>query len=172
WCISGECVPAGNGPESVDGGWASWSEWSACSRTCGAGVQRAERDCENPVPKQRGKYCLGERRKHRICNTTPCQPNRPSFRDIQCTHFNTLPYKGKFYKWEAVINKVNPCELHCRPLNENFSEKMRDAVVDGTPCYEGNKSRDMCIDGVCQVSMRGSPFLTCTLISFGFLLWA
>lgn len=49
---------------------------------------------------------------------------------------------------------VNPCELHCRPLNENFSEKMRDAVADGTPCYEGNKSRDMCINGVCQVSMN------------------
>ncbi|KAM4743651.1 A disintegrin and metalloproteinase with thrombospondin motifs 7 isoform 2-T2 [Anableps anableps] len=150
WCINGKCVPAGYRPESVHGGWASWSDWSACSRTCGAGVQSAERDCDNPVPKHRGKYCLGERRKYRICNTTPCQADQPSFRDIQCTHFNTLPYKGKFYKWEAVINKVNPCELHCRPLNENFSEKMRDAVVDGTPCYEGNKSRDMCINGICQ----------------------
>uniref|UniRef100_A0A3Q2PM02 ADAM metallopeptidase with thrombospondin type 1 motif 7 n=1 Tax=Fundulus heteroclitus TaxID=8078 RepID=A0A3Q2PM02_FUNHE len=150
WCISGECVPAGFRLEKVHGGWASWSEWSACSRTCGAGVQSAERDCVNPVPKHRGKYCLGERRKYRTCTSAPCQPDRPSFRDIQCTHFNTLPYKGKFYKWEAVTNKVNPCELHCRPLNENFSEKMRDAVVDGTPCYEGNKSRDMCINGVCQ----------------------
>lgn len=48
---------------------------------------------------------------------------------------------------------VNPCELHCRPLNETFSEKMQDAVVDGTPCYEGNKSRDMCINGICKVSI-------------------
>uniref|UniRef100_A0A3P9NKD0 ADAM metallopeptidase with thrombospondin type 1 motif 7 n=1 Tax=Poecilia reticulata TaxID=8081 RepID=A0A3P9NKD0_POERE len=150
WCINGECVPAGLGPESVHGGWASWSEWSACSRTCGAGVQSAERDCDNPVPKHRGRYCLGERRRYRLCNTTPCQADWPSFRNIQCTHFNTLPYKGNFYKWEAVINKVSPCELHCRPLNENFSEKMRDAVADGTPCYEGNKSRDMCINGICQ----------------------
>ncbi|XP_044000424.1 A disintegrin and metalloproteinase with thrombospondin motifs 12 isoform X1 [Gambusia affinis] len=150
WCINGECVPSGLRPESVHGGWASWSEWSACSRTCGAGVQSAERDCDNPVPKHRGNYCLGERRRYRLCNTTPCQADWPSFRNIQCTHFNTLPYKGKFYKWEAVTNKVNPCELHCRPFNENFSEKMRDAVADGTPCYEGNKSRDMCINGVCQ----------------------
>uniref|UniRef100_A0A3B3UC22 ADAM metallopeptidase with thrombospondin type 1 motif 7 n=1 Tax=Poecilia latipinna TaxID=48699 RepID=A0A3B3UC22_9TELE len=150
WCINGECVPAGLGPESVHGGWASWSEWSACSRSCGAGVQSAERDCDNPVPKHRGRYCLGERRRYRLCNTTPCRADWPSFRNIQCTHFNTLPYKGNFYKWEAVINKVSPCELHCRPLNENFSEKMRDAVADGTPCYEGNKSRDMCINGICQ----------------------
>lgn len=48
---------------------------------------------------------------------------------------------------------VNPCELHCRPLNEHFSEKMQDAVTDGTPCYEGNKSRDMCINGICKVSV-------------------
>ena len=54
---------------------------------------------------------------------------------------------------------VSPCELHCRPVNEHFSEKMRDAVTDGTPCNEGNKSRDMCINGICQVSKGGKFFL-------------
>uniref|UniRef100_A0A3B3D8D8 ADAM metallopeptidase with thrombospondin type 1 motif 7 n=1 Tax=Oryzias melastigma TaxID=30732 RepID=A0A3B3D8D8_ORYME len=150
WCIGGQCVAVGYQPGSIDGGWASWSEWSACTRTCGAGVQSAGRECDNPVPKHRGKYCLGERRRHKICNAAPCPQGVPTFRDMQCSHFNALPYKGKFYKWEAVINKVNPCELHCCPANEHFSEKMRDAVADGTPCYEGNKSRDVCIDGVCQ----------------------
>ncbi|XP_071345295.1 A disintegrin and metalloproteinase with thrombospondin motifs 7 [Trachinotus anak] len=150
WCFSGECVASGFHPESVNGGWASWSEWSACSRTCGAGVQSAQRDCDNPVPKNRGKYCLGERRRYKICNISPCPHDLPTFRDVQCSHFNTMPYKGKFYKWEAVINRVNPCELHCRPLNEHFSEKMRDAVTDGTPCYEGNRSREMCINGICK----------------------
>ncbi|XP_054867094.1 A disintegrin and metalloproteinase with thrombospondin motifs 7 isoform X2 [Amphiprion ocellaris] len=150
WCFGGECVVAGFLPEKVDGGWAAWSEWSACSRTCGAGVQSAERDCDNPVPKYRGKYCLGDRRRYKICNMAPCPKDLPTFRNIQCSHFNTLPYKGKFYKWESVINRVNPCELHCRPLNEHFSEKLRDAVTDGTPCYEGNKSRDVCINGICK----------------------
>ncbi|XP_051234303.1 A disintegrin and metalloproteinase with thrombospondin motifs 7 isoform X2 [Dicentrarchus labrax] len=150
WCFSGECVATGYQPESVNGGWASWSEWSACSRTCGAGVRSAHRDCDNPVPKYGGKYCLGERRRYKICNTPQCPNDLPTFRNIQCSHFNTMPYKGKFYKWEAVINRVSPCELHCRPLNEHFSEKMRDAVTDGTPCYEGNKSRDMCINGICK----------------------
>ncbi|KAM7424484.1 hypothetical protein PAMA_000702 [Pampus argenteus] len=150
WCISGQCVAAGYHPDSVNGGWASWSEWSACSRSCGAGVQSAQRDCDNPVPKYRGKYCLGERLRYKICNTTPCPHEQPTFRDSQCSHFNAMPYKGKFYKWVAVINSVNPCELHCRPLNEHFSEKMRDAVTDGTPCSEGNKSRDMCVNGICK----------------------
>ncbi|XP_056135280.1 A disintegrin and metalloproteinase with thrombospondin motifs 7 [Lampris incognitus] len=150
WCFGGECVAVGYQPERVSGGWASWSEWSACSRTCGAGVQNAQRDCVNPVPKYGGKYCLGERRRYKICNTTPCLNDQPNFRDIQCGHFNTMPYKGQFYKWVAVNNRVNPCELHCRPLNEYFSEKMLDAVADGTRCYEGSTSRDMCINGICK----------------------
>ncbi|XP_034536697.1 A disintegrin and metalloproteinase with thrombospondin motifs 7 [Notolabrus celidotus] len=151
WCFRGQCVAVGYEPESVNGGWASWSEWSACSRTCGAGVQNAHRDCDNPVPTYRGKYCLGERRRYKICNAAPCPHEQQSFRSSQCATFNSVPYKGKFYKWESVINRVNPCELHCRPLKEDFSEKMRDAVIDGTPCYEGNKSRDMCINGICKI---------------------
>uniref|UniRef100_A0A8K9XAS2 Peptidase M12B domain-containing protein n=1 Tax=Oncorhynchus mykiss TaxID=8022 RepID=A0A8K9XAS2_ONCMY len=150
WCFDGECVAVGHQPESVKGGWAPWSEWSACSRTCGAGVQNAQRDCVNPVPKYGGKYCVGERRRYKICNSTRCPPNQPSFRLIQCSHFNTMLYKGKFYKWVQVNNRVNPCELHCRPLNEYFSEKMLDAVIDGTQCYEGSLSRDMCVNGICK----------------------
>ncbi|KAM4602953.1 A disintegrin and metalloproteinase with thrombospondin motifs 7 [Polymixia lowei] len=150
WCFSGECVTVGYQSESVNGGWASWSAWSACSRTCGAGVQNAQRDCVNPVPKYGGKYCLGERRRYRICNTVPCLHEQPTFRDMQCGHFNTLIYKGNFYKWVAVNNRVSPCELHCRPLNEYFSEKMLDAVTDGTRCYEGSTSLDMCINGICK----------------------
>ncbi|CAF99891.1 unnamed protein product, partial [Tetraodon nigroviridis] len=150
WCFGGECVAVGHQPAIVHGGWGSWSEWSTCSRTCGAGVQRAHRDCDNPVPKHRGKYCLGERRRYKVCSIPACGQEEPTFRHVQCSHFNALPYKGKFYQWEAVFNRAGPCELHCRPLNENFSEKMRDARHRRTPCYEGNKSRDMCINGICK----------------------
>ncbi|TNN64901.1 A disintegrin and metalloproteinase with thrombospondin motifs 7 [Liparis tanakae] len=98
----------------------------------------------------RGKYCLGERRRYKTCNTSPCARDLPTFRDIQCGHFNTVPYKGRFYRWEAVINRVSPCELHCRPLAEHFSDKMQENVADGTPCYQGNKSRDVCVNGICK----------------------
>ncbi|XP_016140037.1 A disintegrin and metalloproteinase with thrombospondin motifs 7 [Sinocyclocheilus grahami] len=149
WCFDGECVEMGFQPESVNGGWDSWSEWSECTRTCGVGVQNAQRDCVNPVPKYGGKYCLGERRRYQTCNRDPC-PADHSFRHIQCSRFNTLPYKGKFYKWIHVNNRVNSCELHCRPVNEHFSERMLDTVVDGTQCYEGSQSRDICINGICK----------------------
>uniref|UniRef100_A0A8C4XSJ9 ADAM metallopeptidase with thrombospondin type 1 motif 7 n=1 Tax=Falco tinnunculus TaxID=100819 RepID=A0A8C4XSJ9_FALTI len=150
WCFNGECVPVGYRPDAIDGGWGSWSSWAACSRSCGAGVQSAERQCSNPTPKYGGRYCLGERKRFRICNVRLCPPDKPSFRQVQCSQFNPMLYKGKLYKWTPVPNNINPCELHCRPEDEYFAEKLRDAVIDGTPCYEMNASRDMCINGICK----------------------
>uniref|UniRef100_A0A8C7E3K1 ADAM metallopeptidase with thrombospondin type 1 motif 7 n=1 Tax=Naja naja TaxID=35670 RepID=A0A8C7E3K1_NAJNA len=150
WCFNGECVSVGYRPEPVHGGWAAWSSWAGCSRTCGAGVQNAERPCNNPAPKYGGKYCLGERKRFRVCNAQPCPADKPSFRQIQCSRFDHRPYKGKLYKWSPVPNTSNPCELHCRPNNEYFAEKLRDAAIDGTPCYEGNSRRDRCINGICK----------------------
>ncbi|XP_066491482.1 A disintegrin and metalloproteinase with thrombospondin motifs 7 isoform X2 [Tiliqua scincoides] len=150
WCFNGECVRVGYRAESINGGWAAWSSWAACSRTCGAGVQSAERQCNSPTPKYGGRYCLGERKRYRVCNMKPCPADRPSFRHIQCSRFDARPYKGKLYKWTPIPNNINPCELHCRPDNEYFAEKLRDAVIDGTLCYQGNSSRDMCINGICK----------------------
>ncbi|KAK5605589.1 hypothetical protein CRENBAI_009708, partial [Crenichthys baileyi] len=150
WCISGECVIVGKLPETVNGGWASWGKWSHCSRTCGTGVQSAERECNNPKPEFGGKYCTGERKRYRTCNTKPCQNEKPSFREMLCSEFDTVLYHNELYQWIPVVNPLNPCELHCRPVTENFSEKMLDAVTDGTPCFMKNKSRNICVNGVCK----------------------
>uniref|UniRef100_A0A8C1XV76 ADAM metallopeptidase with thrombospondin type 1 motif, 12 n=1 Tax=Cyprinus carpio TaxID=7962 RepID=A0A8C1XV76_CYPCA len=148
WCISGECVIVGKLPETVHGGWGPWSTWSHCSRTCGAGVQSADRECIQPKPEFGGKYCTGERKRYRICNTKPCARKHPSFRDMQCSEFNTVPYHNELYEWIPVATR--PCELHCKPVNEAFSEKMLDAVTDGTPCFMNNNSRNICVNGVCK----------------------
>ncbi|XP_059123046.1 A disintegrin and metalloproteinase with thrombospondin motifs 7 isoform X3 [Peromyscus eremicus] len=150
WCLNGECVPEGFQPEAVDGGWSGWSAWSVCSRSCGVGVRSAERQCTQPVPKHRGKYCVGERKRFRLCNLPACPPGRPSFRQTQCSHFDAMLYKGQLHTWVPVVNDENPCELHCRPSNHSNTEKLRDAVVDGTPCYQGRVSRDICINGICK----------------------
>ncbi|CAK6950782.1 LOW QUALITY PROTEIN: A disintegrin and metalloproteinase with thrombospondin motifs 12 [Scomber scombrus] len=150
WCISGECVIVGKLPETVNGGWGQWSTWSYCSRTCGTGVQSAERECNNPKPEFGGKYCTGERKRYRTCNTKPCEKNNPTFRDMLCSEFDTVPYHNEIYKWIPVVNPLNPCELHCRPVNAYFSEKMLDAVTDGTPCFIHNNSRNICVNGVCK----------------------
>lgn len=150
WCISGECVIVGKLPEKVNGGWGQWTKWSHCSRTCGTGVQSAERECNNPKPEFGGKYCTGERKRYRTCNTKLCQNNEPSFREMLCSEFDTVPYHNELYQWIPVSNPINPCELHCRPVVEYFTEKMLDAVTDGTPCFMNNKSRNICVNGVCK----------------------
>ncbi|XP_046872442.1 A disintegrin and metalloproteinase with thrombospondin motifs 12-like [Hypomesus transpacificus] len=150
WCISGECVIVGKLPETVNGGWGVWSTWSHCSRTCGAGVQSADRECNSPKPEFGGKYCTGERKRYRVCNTRPCQNSKPTFREMLCSEFNTVPYQNELYEWIPVSSSVSPCELHCRPVNEGFSEKMLDAVTDGTPCFMNNNSRNICVNGVCK----------------------
>ncbi|KAL4660839.1 A disintegrin and metalloproteinase with thrombospondin motifs 12 [Arapaima gigas] len=150
WCISGECVVVGKLPETVNGGWGEWSAWSHCSRTCGAGVQSAQRECNQPKPEFGGKYCMGERKRYHVCNTKHCAQERPTFREMQCSEFDTVPYRNRLYQWIPVGNIGNPCELHCRPVDEHFSEKMLDAVTDGTPCFTNGSSRSLCINGICK----------------------
>ncbi|XP_005393493.2 PREDICTED: A disintegrin and metalloproteinase with thrombospondin motifs 7 isoform X5 [Chinchilla lanigera] len=150
WCFNGDCVPMGFRPEPVDGGWSDWSAWSVCSRSCGTGVQSTERWCTQPEPKYKGRFCLGERRRTRLCNLQACPPGQPSFRHVQCSHFDSKPYKGQLHTWVPVFDYGNPCELNCRPSTEHFSEKLRDAVIDGTPCYQDQTIRDLCINGICK----------------------
>ncbi|XP_069137146.1 A disintegrin and metalloproteinase with thrombospondin motifs 6-like [Argopecten irradians] len=150
WCFNGECVEIGERPLAINGNWGEWSSWSECSRTCGAGVSIVQRHCENPPPSNGGKYCIGERKRYRICNTDPCPENTPNFITVQCQDFNYIPYRNKLYEWEPVEMDVNdaPCQLHCKPKNRFFSVLLSDMVADGTPCSPGK--RNMCISGRCR----------------------
>ena len=60
----------GSRPKAVNGGWGEWGKMSECSRTCGGGLKTAERECNKPAPSNGGRYCIGERKKYSICNTT------------------------------------------------------------------------------------------------------
>lgn len=44
-----------------------FSRWmmGTCSRTCGGGVQRSTRNCDNPAPSNGGTFCLGKRVRYR-----------------------------------------------------------------------------------------------------------
>lgn len=148
WCFHEQCVEIGERPESINGNWGEWNSWSTCSRTCGAGVSSRQRHCENPRPANGGKYCIGERKRYRICNTEECPKNTPSFHQVQCQEFNYIPYQNGLYEWQHVPTPYTPCQLHCKPENNFFSVMMRDIVIDGTPCKAG--TRNMCISGRCR----------------------
>ncbi|CAG5863670.1 unnamed protein product [Menidia menidia] len=56
----------------VHGGYSEWTEWSPCSVSCGAGVQKRLRECNNPLPANGGRHCSGSDTERRSCLAKPC----------------------------------------------------------------------------------------------------
>ncbi|KAM4888801.1 A disintegrin and metalloproteinase with thrombospondin motifs 10 isoform 3-T3 [Thomomys bottae] len=149
WCYKRVCVPFGSRPEGVDGAWGPWTPWGDCSRTCGGGVSSSSRHCDSPRPTIGGKYCLGERRRHRSCNTEDCPPGSQDFRERQCSEFDSVPFRGKFYTWKTYRGGgVKACSLTCLAEGFNFYTERAAAVVDGTPCRPDTV--DICVSGECK----------------------
>uniref|UniRef100_H2QF89 ADAM metallopeptidase with thrombospondin type 1 motif 10 n=1 Tax=Pan troglodytes TaxID=9598 RepID=H2QF89_PANTR len=149
WCYKRVCVPFGSRPEGVDGAWGPWTPWGDCSRTCGGGVSSSSRHCDSPRPTIGGKYCLGERRRHRSCNTDDCPPGSQDFREVQCSEFDSIPFRGKFYTWKTYRGGgVKACSLTCLAEGFNFYTERAAAVVDGTPCRPDTV--DICVSGECK----------------------
>lgn len=144
WCFKGECVEIGTRPGAVNGEWGEWNSWTECSRTCGGGASYIERQCDNPRPANSGRYCVGKRRRYRLCNVEPCDENALTFREVQCHEHD----EGE-RKW-VPYNDGKPehvCALVC--LNEKrIFQVLEKRVKDGTPCKKGAKNK--CIAGKCR----------------------
>uniref|UniRef100_A0A8C2ET39 ADAM metallopeptidase with thrombospondin type 1 motif, 6 n=1 Tax=Cyprinus carpio TaxID=7962 RepID=A0A8C2ET39_CYPCA len=149
WCYQGECVAFGTWPQSVDGSWGPWTSWGECSRTCGGGVSSSMRHCDSPAPTGGGKYCLGERKRYRSCNTDACPAGSRDFREKQCADFDNMSFRGKYYNWKPYTGGgVKPCALNCLAEGYNFYTERSPAVIDGTRCQAD--SLDICINGECK----------------------
>ncbi|XP_052336431.1 A disintegrin and metalloproteinase with thrombospondin motifs 10-like [Oncorhynchus keta] len=149
WCYKRVCVVYGTRPEGVDGGWGLWTPWEECSRTCGGGVSSSIRHCDSPRPTIGGKYCLGERKRFRSCNIDECPAGSQDFREIQCSDFDNVTFRGKFYTWKPYRGGgVKFCSLNCLAEGYNFYTERAPAVVDGTPCRDD--SLDVCVNGECK----------------------
>ncbi|KAL3982766.1 Thrombospondin type 1 domain family protein [Acanthocheilonema viteae] len=156
WCHRGECV--GMAPQQrakLDGSWGEWKNWGDCSRTCGGGVQKALRDCDNPRPSNGGKYCVGQRERYRPCNIQDCPWDTPGFREVQCSEFDNqdvgihgVPPKSRWLPKYTGVSDNEKCKLYCRVSGSAAFYLLKDKVLDGTPCYRHGD--DMCIDGTCH----------------------
>ncbi|XP_030435455.1 A disintegrin and metalloproteinase with thrombospondin motifs 1 [Gopherus evgoodei] len=158
WCVNGKCV---NKTEKkhydtpVHGGWGSWGPWGDCSRTCGGGVQYSFRECDNPIPKNGGKYCEGKRVQYRSCNIENCPDNNgKTFREEQCETHNDIsksPFgSGPAVEWTPKFAGVSPkdrCKLVCRAKGTGYFFVLQPKVVDGTSCSPDSTS--VCVQGQC-----------------------
>ncbi|ESN92243.1 hypothetical protein HELRODRAFT_89720 [Helobdella robusta] len=161
WCLKSKCTEITELTPPRHGEWGSWGQWSSCSRSCEVGVQVRVRACDNPEPLHGGKYCTGDRKQYKICNIHHCPSSSSSssssppasllsMRLDQCSSFNKVPYKERFYQWVPVYYSggKNPCQLHCRPAGQYFSVMLSDKVLDGTLCTMSG--RDICVGGDCK----------------------
>ncbi|XP_075950624.1 A disintegrin and metalloproteinase with thrombospondin motifs 5 isoform X1 [Anarhichas minor] len=156
-CLQGKCVDKTRKRHysaSNHGSWSSWGPWGACSRTCGGGVQFAQRLCNNPPPRNNGRYCTGKRAIHRSCNVTPCPPSNKSFRQEQCEVRNgpQMDPKGvkTFVEWVPKYAGVLPkdvCKLTCRAKGTGYYVVFSQRVVEGTECRPYSSS--VCVKGKC-----------------------
>lgn len=126
WCQRGKCVHRNRTAlQKVDGGWGQWSYFSACSRTCGGGIQFATRECNHPEPTNGGKYCIGNRIKYKSCNSENCQQYALDFREKQCADRNYnnygIPGISNTVRWipKYGASPADECKLYCRVEKSN-----------------------------------------------------
>uniref|UniRef100_A0A671UNM5 ADAM metallopeptidase with thrombospondin type 1 motif 9 n=1 Tax=Sparus aurata TaxID=8175 RepID=A0A671UNM5_SPAAU len=155
-CKHGLCIAKEHDATPVEGAWGVWSPFGTCSRTCGGGIKIAVRECNRPVPRNGGMYCVGRRMKFRSCNSEPCSKQKKDFREEQCAafdgrHFNIngLPPNVRWVpKYSGILMK-DRCKLFCRVAGSTAYYQLRDRVIDGTPC--GPDTNDICVQGLCRV---------------------
>ncbi|XP_077616325.1 A disintegrin and metalloproteinase with thrombospondin motifs 1 [Crocuta crocuta] len=158
WCLDGKCVNKTDEMHlhtPIHGSWGPWGPWGDCSRTCGGGVQYTVRECDNPVPKNGGKYCEGKRMRYRSCNIEDCPDNNgKTFREEQCEAHNEFSKvslgSGPAVEWTPKYAGVSPkdrCKLICQAKGIGFFFVLQPKVVDGTPCSPDSTS--VCVQGQC-----------------------
>ncbi|XP_007124215.2 A disintegrin and metalloproteinase with thrombospondin motifs 1 [Physeter macrocephalus] len=158
WCVNGKCMNKTDKKHfdtPVHGSWGPWGPWGDCSRTCGGGVQYTMRECDNPVPKNGGKYCEGKRVRYRSCNIEDCPENNgKTFREEQCEAHNEFSKasfgSGPAVEWTPKYAGVSPkdrCKLICQAKGIGYFFVLQPKVVDGTPCSPDSTS--VCVQGQC-----------------------
>ncbi|XP_073455774.1 ADAMTS-like protein 2 [Aquarana catesbeiana] len=155
--------------------WGEWTKWTACTRTCGGGVKSQERHCLRQRRKLLSglgsKNCTGTSKRFHLCKVQECPSNSRSFREEQCTSFNSHIYNGKTYQWKPLYPddyvhiSSKPCDLQC-----TTSDGQRQLMVqarDGTSCKYSDY-RGVCVSGKCEpIGCDGVLFSTHTLDKCG-----
>ncbi|XP_062336365.1 SCO-spondin [Osmerus eperlanus] len=80
-------------PCPVEGGWCEWSEWTPCSKPCGAEWVSRYRSCDCPRPRGGGAPCLGEQELHHGLGT--------QIQRQPCPLLTFCPVHGSWSPWSS-----------------------------------------------------------------------
>ncbi|XP_024124771.1 ADAMTS-like protein 2 isoform X2 [Oryzias melastigma] len=157
--------------EEVFQWWGEWSNWSSCSRSCGGGVRSQERHCLiqrlSTTQNVNSSYCVGLPKQYQLCPKKPCPSPSASFKQHQCSQFNSKVFGRSYYQWiplypaddMSISNK--PCDLQC--TTESGERQLLVPAHDGTFCHDA-KHHGVCIEGTCQpVGCDGQLYSTKTV---------
>ncbi|XP_072908349.1 ADAMTS-like protein 2 isoform X1 [Hemitrygon akajei] len=156
--------------------WGEWAKWTGCTRTCGGGIKTQERHCLKQsrriaVMTTDNQTCTGTSKRYQLCNLQDCPANGRSFRDEQCSSFNSRTYNGRTYKWKPLYPddyvhiSSKPCDLQC--TTADGQRQLMVPARDGTSCKYG-EYRGVCIAGGCEpIGCDGVLFSTLTLDKCG-----
>ncbi|XP_029380515.1 ADAMTS-like protein 2 [Echeneis naucrates] len=108
-------------------------------------------------------YCSGSPKKYQLCPNQPlslpvlilqpCPSPSVSFKEHQCSHFNSKAFGERHYQWiplypaDYISISNKPCDLQCTTINGE--RQLLVPAHDGTFCRDP-KYDGVCIEGVCQ----------------------
>lgn len=119
------------------------------------------RECDNPVPKNGGKYCEGKRVRYRSCNIEDCPDSNGE------SHWPSALRTGAVEKrWKLVTSLIpfsfsgktfreEQCEAHNEFSKASFGNE---PTVEWTPKYAGVSPKDRC-KLICQAKGIGYFFV-------------
>nr|XP_043901345.1 SCO-spondin [Solea senegalensis] len=116
-----------NIPCDLDGGWAQWSNWTDCTKSCGGGIRSRRRDCDSPSPEGEGNYCEGLGTEVTACNTNHC-PVAP------CSQVPGTAFSSCGPSCPRSCDDLSHCEWRCEPGCYCTEGKLLSA--NGTVCVE------------------------------------
>lgn len=120
-CNLSTCPPGGI--------WNAWSDWSACSVTCGEGGQSRARSCEGGFSGAAQSGCVGETDDKRSCNDAEC------------------PVDGRWLEWSSWSD----CSAECGGGESTRRRECRQPLHGGRNCV-GDTIRDKsCNEDPCPI---------------------
>ncbi|KAL8608030.1 hypothetical protein ACOMHN_023846 [Nucella lapillus] len=127
---------------TIHGQWTDWSEWSACSQTCGYALRERKRQCGNPPPQYGGRACGGADSEKQYCDDLPACP--------------LPPVDGQWAVWSGWSGCTKDCNggIQTRRRACNRPQPRRKGKI----CSGNKQEWRMCNTHKCEEISRISPW--------------